>query len=124
VIEKRSILQFPKTLIDTTKNITGKITGTDGQPLSGISVTIKGTQRGAITNDAGQYRLADVEDNAVLLITGTGFKPLEVMTGNRSELDAQMEAEIRQMDDVVVVGYGSNGKQTSQELSQPSRAQN
>ncbi len=110
VIEKRGISRLPQLVTDTTKNIIGKITGTDGQPLSGISVTIKGTQRGAVTDDAGLYRLPDVEENSILLITGTGFKPLEVMIGSRSELDAQMEAEIRQMDDVVVVGYGKQRK--------------
>lgn len=112
VMEKRAATPPSSISPPTTgaRNIAGKITGVEGQPLSGISITIKGTKRGAITDDAGQYFIKDVDETVVLLVTGTGYKPVEVLVGNRSEFDTTLEPEVKQMDDVVVVGYGKQKK--------------
>lgn len=109
VIEKRSMV-WPGELVDTIREVSGTITTPDGQPLSGISVMIKGTKRGSVTDNAGNFRIQNVNETSVLVLTGAGYKAMEIPVGSRTEINATLEAEVRQLDDVVVVGYGKQKK--------------
>lgn len=89
--------------------VTGKITGGSDEPLAGVSIQEKGTNNGTTTNNNGEYSLT-VGDNATLLISIIGFEPQEVAVNSRSVVDIKMAPSIKQIDQVVVVGYGTARK--------------
>lgn len=89
--------------------ITGKITDENGEGLPGASVVVKGTTVGATTNLDGNYKLS-VPDGSTLTITYVGYITQEVVVGNRSVIDVQMELDATQLKELVVVGYGVQKK--------------
>lgn len=92
--------------------ITGTVSSEDGEPLIGVNIQVKGTSRGTITDLDGKYtiELSGAED--VLIFSYTGFQPQEVVVGNRTAIDVIMLADNTVLDEVVVVGYGSQKKST------------
>ncbi|MFT3902487.1 MAG: TonB-dependent receptor [Niabella sp.] len=89
--------------------ITGKITNDKNEPIAGASVTEKGTANGVATNDAGEYSIT-VGDAAVLVISAVGYQTQEIIVGNRASIDVRLVAAIASLDEVVVVGYGTQKK--------------
>lgn len=89
--------------------VTGKITGDNGEALSGVSVLEKGTGNGTTTNNNGEFTLT-VADNAVLLISNIGYESQEVSVAGRNVVDVKLVSSVRQMDQVIVVGYGSQSR--------------
>ena len=89
--------------------VSGKVTdGSDGSPLPGVTVSIKGTTTGTITNIDGQYQI-NSKNGDVLVFSFIGMKTKEQpVTG--AKLDAVMGAENKELEDVVVVGYGVQKK--------------
>jgi TonB-linked SusC/RagA family outer membrane protein len=89
--------------------ITGKVTGANGEPLPGVSVLVKGTTRGANTDNNGMYTLT-VPDDAVLSLTYIGYETKEVKVNNEPIVNIQLTPSNRQLEQVVVIGYGSQSK--------------
>ncbi|ANH84155.1 hypothetical protein A8C56_22705 [Niabella ginsenosidivorans] len=89
--------------------ITGKVTSQAGDPVSGASVQEKGTSNGTITNNNGEYTLT-VGNNAVLQISAIGYQSQEVPVAGKNIVDVQLVAAVTQMDQVVVIGYGTQTK--------------
>ena len=89
--------------------VSGRITGPNGDPLNGVSVTIKGTTRGTTTNVNGEYALT-VPDNAVLVFSSVGFAPSEEAVGGRTTISITLQASTKTIDEVVVIGYGTANK--------------
>ena len=87
--------------------ITGKVTDTEGEPLPGASVAIKGTGRGTITDANGFYTLQVPNDNAILVFSYIGFATQEIMVGSQRSIDIVLSEDTRQIEEVVVVGYGT-----------------
>ena len=94
-----------------TRKVSGTVTSTKGEPLIGAGVLIKGTTSGTVTDNDGAYQLA-VPSNATLVYSCIGYKTLEVQPGTRSTLDIILEDDIDLIDEVVVVGYGTQSKLT------------
>ena len=92
--------------------VSGTITSDDGEPLIGATVLVKGTSTGTITDFEGKYSLEVAEADAVLAISYTGYKPMEVPVNNRSVVDAVLETDLAQLDEVIVVAYGKQKKVT------------
>jgi len=93
-------------LVGLQREITGRVTDKAGIPLEGVTVKVKGARAVAITNEEGNYRVtADGED--VLVFTIVGYEPLELFIGNSSMLDAIMRESVSDLNEVVVVGYGT-----------------
>lgn len=92
------------------KNITGKVTDTDGLPLPGVTVLIKGTTTGTITDANGNYSLSTVPDKAVLQFSFVGMKAQEIEVGNKRMIDVTMEEISIGVDEIVVVGFGTQKK--------------
>ena len=92
------------------KTITGKVTDSDGLPLPGVSVTVKGTTTGTVTNGDGEFTLRMPETADVLQFSFVGMKTQEIPIGNRTSFSVSMEAETIGMDEVIVVGYGTQKK--------------
>lgn len=92
-------------------NITGKVTDEQGVALPGVSIILKGTQRGTSTNAEGTFDF-DVPDNkAVLLFSFVGYLTKEIEVGNLRNVTVSLSPESKSLGEVVVVGYGSQRKQ-------------
>jgi TonB-linked SusC/RagA family outer membrane protein len=90
--------------------ITGTVTDEGGSPLVGTTVLIKGTTVGAITGANGKYSLDVSDRNVSLVFSFIGFVTQEVAVQNRTVVDVILKAEITGLDEVVVVGYGTQKK--------------
>lgn len=85
--------------------VSGKVTGSDGTPLPGITVQVKGTNTGTATNAAGEYELS-VPDNAVLIFRGIGFLEQNVTVDNRSLVNLTMLSSTEKLNELVVTALG------------------
>lgn len=95
------------------KTISGKVTSSvDGSALPGVSVVIKGTTQGITTDANGAYKLSAAAAD-VLTFSYVGFSPVEVTVGNRTIIDAQLAEDSKVLDELVIVGYGSQDKRTT-----------
>ena len=96
------------TLWAQTATITGKVTGPDGSGLPGVSVVVKGTSNGVITDAEGAYSLQASE--GIIVFTFIGYKTVELAIDNRTAIDVAMEEDATALQEVVVVGYGTQRK--------------
>ena len=87
------------------REIKGVVTDVLGNTLPGVTVRIKGTTLGGITDTEGAFQLSLPEGEAVLQFSFVGMKPLEVVLGNQEFLRVKLEEEKVEMDEVVVTGY-------------------
>ena len=85
----------------------GRVTDVRGEPLPGVSVVVKGTTRGVITNADGEYSLGNTPTNATLQFSFVGMKSQEIQIGKRSTINVVMEEETIGIEEVVAVGYGT-----------------
>ena len=93
-----------------TTMIKGKIVDNAGEPMIGVNVLVKGTTNGAITDFEGNYSLADVNENDVLMVTYIGYLTQEIKVGKQSVINIVMKDDTQSLDEVVVVGYGVQKK--------------
>ncbi|MEO9869432.1 SusC/RagA family TonB-linked outer membrane protein [Ekhidna sp.] len=94
--------------------ITGKVTDAQsGEALIGATVQIKGTTNGAITDLDGNYTLS-ISDGDILVASYLGFNTREIDPGNRTVVDFQLEVDLDELQEVIVVGYGTT---TAKELT-------
>lgn len=94
----------------TTKDVT--VTVTDGitqGPLQGVNVIVKGTKGGGITDANGQLKMK-VKENDLLVVSFTGYKTVEEIAGSRSVIDIVLLPKESSLDEVVVIGYGTQKK--------------
>ena len=84
--------------------VTGKVIDAMGE-LPGVSVVIKGTSNGTITDMSGQFTLSNVKSSDVLVFSFIGYKTQEITVGNQKNLSVTMEEDTQTLDEVVVVGY-------------------
>uniref|UniRef100_A0AB33JPJ4 TonB-dependent receptor n=4 Tax=unclassified Prevotella TaxID=2638335 RepID=A0AB33JPJ4_9BACT len=89
------------------KHVSGVITDNNGEPVIGASIVEKGTKNATVTDIDGKYSIT-VADGAVLQVTYVGFVAQELRTGKGGSLNVQMEEDLKGLDEVVVVGYGSS----------------
>ena len=89
--------------------VTGKVSGENGEPLSAVSVTLKGSTRGTATDAGGNFTIT-VPADGTLLITYVGYLTLEVKVNNQSQVNIQLKPSGSQLNEVVVVGYGTQKK--------------
>ncbi|WP_430813817.1 TonB-dependent receptor [Carboxylicivirga sp. RSCT41] len=94
----------------TKKTITGSITDDLGEPLPGVSVIVKGTTTGTITDMDGNYTISDVPSNASLQFSFIGMSMQEFLVGNQLRIDVKMMPDAIGLDEVVAVGYGAQRK--------------
>lgn len=93
------------------RTVTGKITDETGEPLTGVSISVKGTGNGTITDMNGEYSISGHLNNQTeLLFTYIGMKSQIVEIGNRNRVNIMMLTDSESLDEVVVVGYGTQKK--------------
>jgi TonB-linked SusC/RagA family outer membrane protein len=90
--------------------VSGQVVDTDGEPLIGATVRVKGSDLGVITDLDGNFQV-DAPANSTLVISYVGFKDKEIAMGGRADLGViQLESDANILDQVVVVGYGVQKK--------------
>jgi len=89
------------------RDISGVVTDQNGDPLIGVNVVIKGTNRGTATDFDGRFSLDDVNENAVLVFSYVGYQTQEVTLDGQSEINVTLIEDSQTLEEVVVVGYGT-----------------
>ncbi|MBO9657555.1 MAG: TonB-dependent receptor [Chitinophagaceae bacterium] len=89
--------------------VTGKVTSSAGAPLAGVSVSIKGSSVGTVTDENGSYALT-VPDDATIQFTSIGYQLLEEKVNGRTTIDVTLQAAETSLNEVVVVGYSTQRK--------------
>ncbi|HKJ43708.1 MAG TPA: TonB-dependent receptor [Sunxiuqinia sp.] len=105
----RHIMLFKKddpTYTYQNQTISGTVTDSNGEPMPGVTVVVKGTTRGTITDVSGNYTI-DASGSDILVFSFIGMASQEIPVGEQSTINVQMKEEAVGVDEVVVVGYGS-----------------
>jgi len=91
--------------------IGGKILDeTKGTPLEGVSISVKGTHRGTVTDRDGAFNLEVENGKAVLIFSLVGYQTKEVVVGNQTNIQLSLVSQSQSLNDVVVIGYGTQKK--------------
>jgi TonB-dependent starch-binding outer membrane protein SusC len=99
------------TFAQTAKTVTGKITNDTGAGLAGVSVNVKNTTKGVITDANGNFSI-DVPEGTVLVISSVGYEGSEIKVGKNATYNLTLKASSQSLDQVVVVGYGTQKRTT------------
>ena len=92
--------------------ITGTVTDESGDPIPGANVSIKGTTQGIMTDPNGKFSLSVSNANAVIVISYIGFVTREITVGSQRNFNVTLAEDVLLIDEVVVVGYGTQKKST------------
>ena len=93
--------------------VQGKVTSDeDDEPLPGVNVVFKGTTTGTVTDIEGSYALSVPDEDGILVFSSIGFTTQEVPVNGRSVIDVALAEDVQSLDEVVVVGYGTQKKAT------------
>lgn len=90
--------------------IAGKVIDTSGEPLPGVSIVEKGTTNGTLSDLDGNYTLAVSGSSSVVQFSYVGFLTQEIAIGNQRNISVTMDEDVKMMDEVVVIGYGTQRK--------------
>ncbi|WP_207512165.1 SusC/RagA family TonB-linked outer membrane protein [Longitalea luteola] len=99
-------------LLAQTRTLTGKVTDSNGNPVSNASVIVKGTRVGTVTHTDGMYSLNVPMGAKTLVVSSINLQPQEVGIGATSEYNVILKAQESSMDEVVVVGYNTIAKRS------------
>ncbi len=92
------------------KSVSGKVTDSSGSPLPGVTVALKGTTQGTITDLEGNYSLPNIPGNGVLVFSFVGMKTQEIPVSGKTNIQVVMEEEAIGLEEVIAVGYGVQKK--------------
>ncbi|WP_206684031.1 SusC/RagA family TonB-linked outer membrane protein [Pontibacter beigongshangensis] len=90
-----------------TSTVSGRVTGDNNEGLPGVSIQIKGTTQGTVTDMDGNFSLEVPGGNARLIVSYVGYLPQEIAVNNRSTVNITLRTDTKSLDEVVVVGYGT-----------------
>ena len=112
IIKSKSVssVSHPNALFQSSpRKITGQVKDALGEPIIGANVVVKGTTNGTITDIDGNFSL-EVPDNAILVVSYIGYTDRTVEVGNSSKVMVSLSEDTQKLDEVVVVGYGTQKK--------------
>jgi len=92
------------------QKVTGRVTDANGSRLPGVSVVIKGTTNGTITDGDGNYSITNLPENATLRFSFVGMRAQEVAVGRKTSIDIMLAEETIGLNEVVSIGYGTQRK--------------
>lgn len=95
-----------------TRILKGTVKSSEGEPLAGVGVFVKGTTNGTTTDIDGKFTLSSVPTNAVVTASSIGYQTAEFNSGTLSSLDIVLHTDDMLLEETVVVGYGSQRKAT------------
>ncbi len=92
--------------------ITGQVSDANGIPLPGVTVMIKGTSTGVVTNNYGNYTIDIPSENEILVFSFVGMRTTEIQTEGQQVINVALEEETIGLEEVVAIGYGTQKKAT------------
>jgi len=90
--------------------VSGKVTDNKGETLIGVSILLKGTKTGTSTNNEGRFSLVATGTDPVLVVSYIGFVNQEIPVNKRSTINIMLQADAKNLDEIVVTGYQSERK--------------
>ncbi|MEP7258176.1 MAG: SusC/RagA family TonB-linked outer membrane protein [Flavitalea sp.] len=106
-VEKSSVSNNQNTAFIVSGNVSS---AADGNPLAGVSVMIKGTTTGVVTDASGKYALSIPSGNTIIIFSYTGYITQEVKAGNHTQINIQLAADVKQLGQIVVTAFGVERK--------------
>lgn len=100
----------PPHMLFVVHKIGGKVTDETGEPLPGVSILVKGTQQGTTTDADGAFAIEVPNENTTLVFSFVGYMSQEVEVGGRSSISVALAVDNKALEEVVVVGYGTQRK--------------
>ena len=110
LMENNLIVVAPQNVVLQGISISGTISDNEGVPMPGVNVMVKGTLTGSATDANGRYTIAVPDRDAVLVFSYIGYQTQEFVVGNQTQINVAMVEDARQLEEVVVVGYGTQKK--------------
>lgn len=98
------------------QSVTGKIKAVNGEPLSGVSITVKGTTKGTTSDKDGQYSI-EITSKSTLLFSFIGYVPQGIMVGEKSVINVSLEEDTKDLEEVVVTGLFDERKRMEASVS-------
>lgn len=105
-----SLLLFAGEIYAQQKTVSGRVTDSLNEGIPGVNVQVKGTKTGAITDLNGRFSISVPGSKSVLVFTFVGCSPQEVIVGNQTKLNVQLQEDAQALDEIVVIGYGTSRK--------------
>ena len=102
---------YPSILLAQQINVTGSVIGTDGEPIIGVSILVKGSTQGVITDLNGNYSI-NTNSNATLVFSYVGCITQEVAISGRRKINVTLAEDNKALDEVVVIGYAVGNKRS------------
>ncbi len=96
--------------VSQNNTISGNVTDSSGQPLPGVSIIIKGTTNGTVTDFDGNFNLNNVPGDATLVFSFVGMRSQEVLVEGKTTINITMEEDAIGIEEVIAVGYGTQKK--------------
>ena len=93
-----------------TKTVSGKVTDTNGAPIPGASIQLRGTATGTVSNTEGRFSLSNIPADGILIFSFVGMKTQEISVLGKEEINVAMSEETFGLDEVVAIGYGVQKK--------------
>ncbi len=112
VTKKQSDKQDKNQVAKENITVSGKITDVKSEPLIGVSVSVNFSSRGTVTDLDGNFYLPDVPANSTIKISYIGYRTQEIKVSKSGALKITLSEDIRMIDEVVVIGYGTLHKET------------
>lgn len=91
-------------------DVHGKVTGPDGQPLIGVTVQVKNTNIGTVTNSQGEYDIHPLTSSDTLIVSYVGYESRQIAINGQNEINIVMKSSVSELNQLVVVGYGVEKK--------------
>jgi TonB-linked SusC/RagA family outer membrane protein len=105
-----STLRISASPLSTDRVVTGRVTDERGEGMPGVNIQVKGSQQGTISDSDGRFSINVPNDASILILSFVGYATQEITVGSRSTLTAQLSVDQKALEEVVVVGYGSQKK--------------
>ena len=111
IVDSNMVVISPREDLSSQHKIQGTVLDEKGTPLPGVTVQIKGTSQGITTGTDGKFSLV-IPENAVLTVSFIGYQTQEITPGNQASLIIRLTASSSGLDEVVVVGYGTQKRES------------
>ena len=105
------VLSF--TDVSAQKKIQGTVTNSTGEILPGVSISVRNTTKGTSTDFDGKFVLEGIKDSDILVFMYLGYLKKEVTVNKNSTFNIALDPETQQLEEVVIVGYGSKNKKNN-----------
>ncbi len=118
IFDRNILLKIPEAPLTTAqqevmqqqRTVSGKVTDSSGLPLPGVTVIVKATTQGTVTNPDGNYSLTNIQKDATLVFSFIGMLTQEIEVGTQTSINVEMAVDLIGIEEVVAVGYGTQRK--------------